>query len=552
VAVDSSGNVVFTGTSGNASGSNFDFYTAKYAAADGALLWEKRYDGPGHSFSFAKAVAVDRIGAVVVTGYSADTDNPGLYTAKYAAGDGTLLWEHRYTGPPGEYRSMQVEALALDGNGNVIMTGSAFTSGSNDYYTSKYAATDGSLLWERRYDGPAKLGDLAHALAVDGSGNVVVTGQSASRATPGSGDVHDIYTAKYAAADGALLWEKRYNGPADLEDQGHAVTVDAKGDVIVSGVSATSGSPLVGFVSDGYTAKYASADGALLWEKRGPVGGGVTAAAIDSSGNVVVTGYSWNGTNADYSTAKYATADGALVWEKRYNGSGNLADSATAVAVDGSGNVVVTGSSYNGGASGADYYTAKYAAADGTLLWEKRYNGPAKLNDIAEAVRVDGNGNVVVTGRSASRRLVSGEFINDYYTSKYAAADGALLWEKRYNGPANRDDYPSSLALGPNGMVVVTGSSAGTGSSPPYVGYYDYATVVYREGLPPVAIDLTPTGVRFRFTVIPGRSYNIERAPTVTGLWSTLNTQTASASSLIDYLDTNPPVGSAFYRTREP
>ena len=27
----------------------------------------------------------------------------------------------------------------------------------------------------------------------------------------------------------------------------------------------------------------------------------------------------------------------------------------------------------------------------------------------------------------------------DYYTAKYAAADGALLWEKPYNGPANRD-----------------------------------------------------------------------------------------------------------------
>ena len=42
---------------------------------------------------------------------------------------------------------------------------------------------------------------------------------------------------------------------------------------------------------------------------------------------------------------------------------------------------------------------------------------------------MDGNGNVFVTGYS---------FLNpqypDYYTAKYAAADGALLWEKRYNG----------------------------------------------------------------------------------------------------------------------
>src|SRR2546430_11716057 len=38
-----------------------------------------------------------------------------------------------------------------------------------------------------------------------------------------------------------------------------------------------------------------------------------------------------------------------------------------------------------------DYYTAKYAAADGVLLWEKRYNGPANRVDSATAAAVDGS-----------------------------------------------------------------------------------------------------------------------------------------------------------------
>ena len=74
------------------------------------------------------------------------------------------------------------------------------------------------------------------------------------------------------------------------------------------------------------------------------------------------------------------------------------------MAVDGSGNVVVTGSSCNGGRSDSDYYTAKYAAADGALLWEKRYNGPANgVRQCQPAVAVDGSGNVVVTGSSWQR-----------------------------------------------------------------------------------------------------------------------------------------------------
>ena len=96
------------------------------------------------------------------------------------------------------------------------------------------------------------------------------------------------------------------------------------------------------------------------------------------------------------------------------------------------------------------------------------------------------------------------------------------------------------LALGPNGMIVVSGSSSG-----------DYATVVYRD-VPAVSIDLISTGVRLRVTGLPGRSYNIERAPAVTGPWSTINRQTAPASGPFEYLDTNPPAATAFYRASEP
>src|SRR5262249_45302121 len=90
-----------------------------------------------------------------------------------------------------------------------------------------------------------------------------------------------------------------------------------------------------------------------------------TAVVVDASGNVVVTG--------DPATIKYL-AGGTAGWT-------NLG--GTALAVDGSGNVVVIG------LSGEDYDTAKYAAADGTLLWEKRYNGPRLYNSSAMAVAVD-------------------------------------------------------------------------------------------------------------------------------------------------------------------
>ena len=135
---------------------------------------------------------------------------------------------------------------------------------------------------------------------------------------------------------------------------------------------------------------------------------------------------------------------------KRYSGLGNGRDDVFAVAVDRSGNVVVTGSSdANGACYGCneDYYTAKYAAADGTLLWEQRYNGPAR--DEAHPVAGDARGNVVVLWERShdgpfglyqhsavavdcnGTVIVAGDSLDDCYTAKYAAADGALLWEQR-------------------------------------------------------------------------------------------------------------------------
>jgi hypothetical protein len=53
-----------------------------------------------------------------------------------------------------------------------------------------------------------------------------------------------------------------------------------------------------------------------------------SCVAVDSSGNVVVTGFSHNGTNYDYYTAKYAVTNGLLLWERRYNGPANGDDRA--------------------------------------------------------------------------------------------------------------------------------------------------------------------------------------------------------------------------------
>lgn len=450
VAVDPAGNVAVTGY---VMGNYFDYFTVKYAKADGAKLWQQQYDGPGHDLDAPSAVAMDVAGNVIVTGHRqgtvgvTGTGDGNIYTVKYASATGAVVWEQSHYGT---IYTAQGKALAVDSAGNVIITGTDQNAAKNfDIYTAKYAAADGALIWEHRYDGPAAKDDLGNAVAVDNNDDVVITGFSKNATDM------DIYTAKYAAVDGALVWEQRYDSPDHKDDAGVAIKITPSGKVIITGTSRNAAGN-----DDFYTASYAAADGALLWERRydGPAHGTDQPAslAVDASGNAVVTGFSYNGHDNDFYTAKYAAADGGIVWEQRYNSIALGDHQALAVAHDASGNAVVTGSSRN--ASGnLDFYTAKYAAATGALVWEVRYDGPAHGDDEGRAIAVDASGNVVVTGSSSNGTN------KDIYTAKYAAATGALLWERRYNGTSNQDDFGNAVTVDSAGDVIVVGAS---GESP--------------------------------------------------------------------------------------
>jgi hypothetical protein len=219
-----------------------------------------------------------------------------------------------------------------------------------DYATIKYYP-NGDTAWVRRYNGTGNDWDEAYAIAVDDSSNVYVTGTSY-----GSGTYFDFATIKYYP-DGDTAWVRRYDGPANGSDGAYAIAVDGSGNVYVTGGSAGSGTG-----SDFATIKY-HPNGDTAWVRRydGPWNDydWARAIAVDGSGNVYVTGESYgSGTYSDYATIKYYP-NGDTAWVRRYNGPGNWDDEASAIAVDGSGNVYVMGVSWGSGTSD-DYATIKY------------------------------------------------------------------------------------------------------------------------------------------------------------------------------------------------
>jgi uncharacterized delta-60 repeat protein len=362
----------------------------------------------------------------------------------------------------GGYGPDVADAIAIDGSGNVYVSGSSVGPGTCnlacvDYATLKYDAL-GTQQWVARYNGPASDSDQASAVTVDASGNVYVTGSSIGTTWPD----YDYATIKYDSS-GQQQWAARYSGPGNDLDFGNAIAVDASSNVYVTGASFSSETDF-----DYATVKYDSS-GQEQWVARynGPGNADDEAygIAVDGSGNVYVTGYSaGSGTENDYATIKY-DASGAEQWVARYNGPTNANDYANAIAVDGSGNVYVTGFSDN---AGFDYATVKYDIL-GQQQWVGRYNGPANDDDEAGAITVDGSGNVYVTGYS-----VGSGTQEDYATIKYNAS-GTEEWVARYDGPANLNDDAHAIAVDSSGNVYVAGWSVGLGTG------FDYATVKYNS-----------------------------------------------------------------------
>lgn len=404
--------------------------------------WVATYDGPASGEDYASTIAVDDSGYVHVTGLSVGLDTFDYATVKYNP-SGDEEWVARYDGPINGFD--EARDMAMDVDGNVYVTGYCSVTGFfRDCATVKYSPT-GDEQWVAWYNNsPANSNDEANAIATDDAGNVYITGQSV-----GVGTTWDYTTVKYNSS-GTEEWAVRYNGPENEADAARAVAVDDAGNVYVTGSSVISVTDL-----DYATIKYsASGDEEWVVWYDGPVNGRDYGAsiAVDNEGNVYVTGVSeGSGTGDDYATIKYSAA-GDELWVARYDGPANDTDWVRDLVLDGAGNVYVTGHSLGSG-TGLDYATVKYSPS-GAEQWAVRYDGPESRGDRARAIALDGAGNVYVTGGSG----YSDETTPDFATVKYDPS-GVEAWIARYDGPAIESDAARDIAVDDAGNVYVTGIS---------------------------------------------------------------------------------------------
>lgn len=347
VSLDSK-QVYVTGTT--RSGVNEAYTTLAYDALTGSELWVSLYDGPGSItfFDRATSLTVDPAGkALYVTGRSVGSSLYDYATLSLDAETGAQIWVARYDSP--DHANDYASSVTVNPSGTrVFVSGqSGGRIGGFDYATVAYGAATGRQLWTRRYDGPSHGSDIPSAIAVDSDGShVYVTGKSMGLGTAG-----DYATLAYRASDGGILWLRRYDGNQGV-DAATAMGVSPDGRKVF--VTRRSAVPGLGFGLA--TIAYEATSGNMSWISRPNISSGGLQAwqppvslCIDPIGShVFVAGTARTGTGADYLTLSYSASTGREAWRAFYNGTdpGHSIDNAWAVGINSDGTTLfVTGQS---------------------------------------------------------------------------------------------------------------------------------------------------------------------------------------------------------------
>ncbi len=361
-----------------------------------------------------------------------------------------LDWARQYDGPT---QSMDYgRAIAVDRDNNVYVTGYSNSTNYDDITTVKYDK-DGTPIWVTRFDDPTlHFTDQAEDISVDPWGYIYVTGSSYHTI---NSNTFDYVTLKYNGSGGDPLWIRYCDASGNDEVVGH--TQDASGNIFVTGRSFN-----YGYADDYMTVAYAS-NGDELWNQPARYDNGnydVPTAIINDAASVYVTGYSENelSYDDDYATIKYAKSTGAPIWTKRYDNGDD--DEAYGIATNSDGYVYVTGLSQRqiDLITNDDCLTVIYDV-DGNYVdeWRYDYNGN---EDAAYAIAIDSDDNIYIAGKTGSEGLIV----------KYLP-DGSIPngWPQRYSNCEFR-----KIAIDPFGNIVATGTF--WGSSP------DIITVIYDAG----------------------------------------------------------------------
>ncbi len=403
-----------------------------------------------------------------------------------------------------------IYGMVADPSGNLYVTGetasgslwnaSAPSRSSRDAFVAKLNPTATQVLFTVYLGGSGR--DAGKALAVDGAGNVYVTGVTSSSDFPvtnsaisvQSSGVEEAFVAKLDSHGG--LQYSTYLGGAKT-DSGLAIAVDASGSAYVAGQTESTIFPVTsgalqtsshGGSSDCFVSKLNPAGTSLVYSTF--LGGSAldlcSAIALDAGGNVYVGGTTYSTDFPTQSPLQSALRGTANAFVAKINGSGSAlvcstflggsnVDEATSIAVDAAGAIYIAGTASSMDfpvTSGSVQTTLKGAynafvsklSPDGSALIYSFLLGGSK-SDAATSIAIDQAGRAFISGYTTSPDFPMSNAVQSTFQGAYDAfasvidANGSSLVFSSYFGGSN-DDRAYAVTAPPGNKLLLAGTTS--------------------------------------------------------------------------------------------
>ena len=404
IVVDGSGNAYITGytyssdfpttTGALQSGLNGgrSAFIAKLNLTGTALVYST-YVG-GSAIDLGAGIAIDGSGNAYITGSTNSSDFPttaGALQRTLKGSQNAFVTELNAAGTALVYSTYLGGSASDEANAIAVAGGSAYVTGdtssgdfpviAGSFQTTSQSGgqptgfvaklnSGGTALVYSTYLGGSSV-DKGEGIALDGSGNAYVTGNTSSPDFPTTSAAYQTtlpgsqsaFVTKLSADGSALIYSTYLGG--NSSDAGADITLDASGNAVVVGTTGSLNFPttagavqrsLKGFTNAFVTKLSASGSSLGFSTYLGGSGGDHgTAVALDSLGNTYVTGYT---TSPDFPTTtsaseptlrgspnafvtKIKAGATALVYSSYLGGT--VSEQGTGIAVDGAGNIYLTG-----------------------------------------------------------------------------------------------------------------------------------------------------------------------------------------------------------------
>lgn len=382
-------------------------------------------------------------------------------------------WTHQF----GTSESDIALAFASDHVGNIYVTGRTEgtfegykNNGDQDIFLAKFDS-QGKTLWVRQFGTPEM--DEADNISVDHNGNVYIAGFSEGNLGGGKNNgEYDVFLAKYNSK-GERLWIKLYG--TNEYDMAVGIAVDSNNNIFVSeymGADFVKKANASGMVS---VLHKLNAYGETIWVKevKSPKefsfsGGPIT---LNAKGNVLMTGHIQSETDLrDCFIAEFDDA-GEMRWF--YRKKTPETEEGDDIATDQNGNIYVTGMAhgdYDGSANSkkSDLFLYKFNSK-GKPLWSRRYS--TKYNIVTQGMAVDKHNKILITGNIFNAKdQINHDADGNILILKYNS-DGIKENVQQFGTDA--DDRVYGIATGKDNDIYVMGYTSGGMDGNPNIGYED-------------------------------------------------------------------------------